>query len=121
MKRYQRSRKAGAKLPPGVVCVTRPSRFSNPFRPYATVDVGASELGIAVAGVIRVECGDVENCLAWFRIHMRALRELYERAGVDFFEPIRGRDLACWCPLDAPCHADILLDLANRPHSTRRS
>lgn len=24
-----------------------------------------------------------------------------------------GRDLACWCPLDQPCHADVLLELAN--------
>ncbi|MGV6803246.1 MAG: DUF4326 domain-containing protein [Ruegeria sp.] len=24
-----------------------------------------------------------------------------------------GKDLACWCPLDGPCHADVLLDLAN--------
>ena len=23
-----------------------------------------------------------------------------------------GRDLACWCPLDGPCHADVLLALA---------
>lgn len=22
--------------------------------------------------------------------------------------------LACWCPLDSPCHADVLLELANR-------
>jgi hypothetical protein len=28
--------------------------------------------------------------------------------------PLRGRDLACWCPLDQPCHADVLLELANR-------
>lgn len=27
--------------------------------------------------------------------------------------PLRGRDLACWCPLDEPCHADVLLELAN--------
>jgi hypothetical protein len=26
-------------------------------------------------------------------------------------EPLRGHDLACWCPLDAPCHADVILDL----------
>lgn len=26
---------------------------------------------------------------------------------------LRGRDLACWCPLDQPCHADVLLRLAN--------
>lgn len=27
---------------------------------------------------------------------------------------LRGKNLACWCPLDRPCHADVLLDLANR-------
>lgn len=26
---------------------------------------------------------------------------------------LRGKDLACWCPLDQPCHADVLLELAN--------
>jgi hypothetical protein len=26
---------------------------------------------------------------------------------------LAGRDLACWCPLGAPCHADVLLELAN--------
>lgn len=28
--------------------------------------------------------------------------------------PLRGHNLACHCPLDAPCHADVLLELANR-------
>jgi hypothetical protein len=31
----------------------------------------------------------------------------------DWCEPLRGRDLVCWCPLDQPCHADVLLELAN--------
>ena len=26
---------------------------------------------------------------------------------------LRGHDLACWCPLDQPCHADVLIELAN--------
>jgi hypothetical protein len=29
------------------------------------------------------------------------------------FAELRGRDLACWCPLDGPCHADVLLEIAN--------
>ena len=29
-------------------------------------------------------------------------------------EELRGKNLACWCPLDQPCHADVLLELANR-------
>jgi hypothetical protein len=28
---------------------------------------------------------------------------------------LRGKNLACWCRLDAPCHADVLLELANAP------
>lgn len=26
---------------------------------------------------------------------------------------LAGHDLVCWCPLDFPCHADVLLELAN--------
>ncbi|KMS57958.1 hypothetical protein V473_07255 [Sphingobium cupriresistens LL01] len=28
---------------------------------------------------------------------------------------LRGKNLACWCPLDQPCHADVLLEIANAP------
>lgn len=33
---------------------------------------------------------------------------------------LRSKDLACWCPLDRPCHADILLELANQPITGER-
>ena len=26
---------------------------------------------------------------------------------------LRGKNLACFCPIDQPCHADVLLELAN--------
>lgn len=32
----------------------------------------------------------------------------------DFLAPLRGKDLACWCPLEVACHADILLHYANK-------
>lgn len=32
---------------------------------------------------------------------------------LDFLE-LRGKDLCCWCPIGSPCHAEILLRLANR-------
>ncbi|MGA4726274.1 DUF4326 domain-containing protein [Micromonospora taraxaci] len=31
---------------------------------------------------------------------------------------LAGKDLACWCPLDQPCHADVLLELASAPAET---
>ncbi|HEX2382934.1 MAG TPA: DUF4326 domain-containing protein [Acidimicrobiales bacterium] len=87
--RFQRSRRKGARLPPAVVVVTRPTKWGNPYplelgRPEAVrryrEDLFAGRLGVSVE--------DVE-------------REL------------RGRDLACYCPLDEPCHADVLLEVAN--------
>ncbi|ETX26587.1 DUF4326 domain-containing protein [Roseivivax isoporae] len=33
----------------------------------------------------------------------------------EIIRELRGKDLACWCPLDQPCHADVLLEIANRP------
>ena len=29
-------------------------------------------------------------------------------------DELRGHDLMCWCPLGSPCHADVLLEVANR-------
>ena len=31
----------------------------------------------------------------------------------DVKRELRGHDLACYCPLDEPCHADVLLHIAN--------
>lgn len=37
----------------------------------------------------------------------------------DIRAELAGHDLACWCPLDGqPCHADVLLELANPTEPT---
>jgi hypothetical protein len=33
----------------------------------------------------------------------------------DVVAELAGHDLACWCPLDQLCHADVLLEIANSP------
>lgn len=35
----------------------------------------------------------------------------------EIVEQLRGKNLACFCRLGLPCHADVLLELANRPAS----
>lgn len=42
-------------------------------------------------------------CVAMFRIYAERL-PVHE---------LRGKNLACFCPPDALCHADVLLELAN--------
>ena len=38
----------------------------------------------------------------------------------DVQHELRGKNLACWCPLDEPCHADVLLELANKRPTARK-
>jgi hypothetical protein len=98
VKRIQRQRTKGWRMPEGAVYVGRPSRWGNQF----SVD---DNLG---------------NALRWDREMVVELHRLWitapwmEASLPYLLAPLRGRDLACWCPLDQPCHADVLLELANR-------
>jgi hypothetical protein len=47
-----------------------------------------------------------------FRYDLYVLHPEYPGPGQILTE-LRGKDLMCWCPLDSPCHADVLLELAN--------
>jgi hypothetical protein len=51
-----------------------------------------------------------EEAVAKFRA-----RECTPYRSAEIARELRGKNLACWCALDAPCHADVLLEIANRP------
>jgi len=44
-----------------------------------------------------------------YRDHLDENPELLARARHE----LTGKDLACWCALDEPCHAEILLSIVN--------
>lgn len=94
-RRIQRSRAKGWRMPAGAVYVGRPSKWGNPFRiGWHGEDEGRHwDTAADVVEHYRYMLG------------MQADRT---------FAALRGHDLACWCPLDVPCHADVLLELALR-------
>jgi hypothetical protein len=51
-----------------------------------------------------------EQAVALFRLY--ALQRLAEEPR--WLNPLRGRNLACYCKPGELCHADVLLELANR-------
>lgn len=117
--RIQRKRTKGWEMPPNTIIVTRPSEWGNPFR-------------VVRGGEWR---GHEDHARGWWvetesQIWMFATRDEAASAAVRLFKQwldqpqrsnliararigLRGKNLACWCPLDMPCHADVLLKLAN--------
>lgn len=118
-KRIQRKRTKGWKMPAGAVYVGRPTKWGNPFCVEAC---GTRSKAVRVyrawmdgtftdKSIVRIIGGGVkmpEQPISIFRY-------LIWRGGLRRqLEELRGKDLACWCPLDQPCHADVLLEIANR-------
>lgn len=97
-KRIQRKRTKGWRMPEGAVYVGRPSVWGNPYRVWGQAPRAATP----------------EEAVELFR---RRIDYAPDALGPYSAAMIRrllgGRDLCCWCPLDAPCHADVLLEIAN--------
>ena len=96
-------------MPEGAIYVGRPSRWGNPW--LVDDDLGRELLWDAalVVDLYRIDLKTVDP----YRIDLKTKMPLgFDIEG--FLAPLRGHDLACWCPLDRPCHADVLLELANQ-------
>ena len=118
-------------MPEGAVYVGRPTIFGNPFRPillpccpnWDVIDdngvtylidharahklPGRTSKDEAAAECVRLFVADLTEWLGGGRM-------AHDPALADAIRGLRGRDLACWCPLDQPCHADVLLYIANQ-------
>lgn len=92
--RVQLSRAKGWKMPQNTAKVDRSTRWGNPNLVSHHGQAGAVRRFEAElrSGILRFSVEDVR-------------REL------------RGKNLACWCKLGEPCHADVLLQVANEAHN----
>ena len=88
-KRIQRKRTKGWRLQENTLCVSRPSRWGNPYR------IGKH--------------GDAPTCVRLFEAAYE--HDAAYRAAVA--AELAGKDLACWCKEGEACHGDTLLRWAN--------
>lgn len=116
--RIQRKRSKGWRMPENTVCVDRTTGFGSPFPVAACTSTSMGQTK-------REWCvGTWTGPSMWFRdtkpeameISVKAFRAwfatqetLQEKAKI----ALRGKNLACWCSIDSPCHADVLLECAN--------
>ncbi len=116
--RIQLRRAKGWRIPPNTVNVARPNKFGNPFTVAQAIE--SEFANEATARGFVVEC---------FRDWLTSSRgrdwwqgpesDARKAAILDGVAELRGKNLACWCPLPKPgepdvCHAAILLELANK-------
>jgi uncharacterized protein DUF4326 len=108
--RIQLRRTKGWRKPEGAVVVARPSRWGNPWRvgeasPFGDHAPMTREDAVSVYRYTIGAPGMAPNADdSW-----RPSREFEKVVRAE----LAGKDLACWCPLDQPCHADVLLEIAN--------
>lgn len=94
-------------MPAGAVKVDRSTKWGNPWKPEMYWDAGYS--GSAETAT--------KHCVDAFRAWLAGDHHWAHAAPlkpVPDLSALRGRDLACWCPIGSPCHADVLMEIANR-------
>lgn len=96
--RIQRKRTKGWKMPENTVYVGRPGRWGNPF---VLTSGSSAKMRHLIVGFFR-QWLENDDDAADLRKDISLLR---------------GKNLACWCPAGQPCHADVLLELANKQDS----
>lgn len=112
--RVQRKRVKGWRMPVNTVSVTRPGRWGNPFKIGDYIKVGNGVNGWQWIRALNEKYADdsythietVEQCIELYRKYITNYppKDLHD---------LKGKNLACFCPLDKPCHADVLLEAAN--------
>jgi hypothetical protein len=107
-RRVQLSRLAGWRMPPNAISVARPGPWGNPFKIGELV---ASTPGF-VTKVVRVT--DAEVAVRLYREMLQMVMARDSATLTAKLSLLRGNNLGCWCPLDRCCHADVLLELANK-------
>lgn len=130
-RRIQRRRLKGWRAPDGAVYVGRGSKWGNPCTQVRMPALDGSEweregrLGKAsgqhhafvhpdktITSHLVLDATR-EQAVAMYRRWLDERPSLVEAARAE----LPGRDLMCWCPPDEPCHADLLLAVANEETS----
>ena len=89
-------------MPPNTVSVCRPGKWGNPFK----VEVSGGMWIVNKYKFFRMAAA-VQSSIECYRQFLTP--EMIAAARAE----LRGKDLACWCKEGDPCHADVLLEVAN--------
>ena len=109
MKRIQRKRTKGYKLPDNTKCVDRTTKWGNPYRVLKEDGywVVKDKEGNYWGRLYSEKLGAIEKTIERYSVYIDG------QIGIKKLnlEELKGKNLACFCSLSSPCHADYLLSL----------
>lgn len=119
--RIQLRRTKAWRKPEGAIVVARGTRWGNPFRVGIVADRVAMTTRDGVTRIVEIRIETRAQAVEFYRRWLAGTPLLAEGHRLAPRPPtiaqiradLAWRNLACWCPLDEPCHADVLLELAN--------
>jgi len=122
MIRVQRKRIKGYRQPPGTIYVGRPTKWGNPIMLNGDcIFIDASYRRNILSPWVFYNMGDIDDILYLYELVLKGTACVNKdlQYWSDHFsklnvKDLKGANLSCWCPLDKPCHADILLKYANQ-------
>ncbi len=124
VKRIQRQRSKGWKTPANTTYVGRPTKWGNPFKLINDMiycDASHRRKGldpwVQTDGMIYTKQEGLAQAITLYENWIYGLFRygvIPKKFMFDDIQELKGKNLACWCPLDQPCHAGILLKIANK-------
>lgn len=114
--RIQRRRAKGWRAPEGAVYVGRGSKWGNPFVIDEKAETTNRKLAVASFRSLLRASGTYSPIPPHKWPRRGGMLKAIPKDWIsidDIKRELRGKDLMCWCPLDQPCHADVLLEIAN--------
>lgn len=115
--RIQRKRAKGWRTPLCGCGCGKKARFVGRGTPYGNpFHIGYQALFLRLGCWTPVAVPDAETAVALYRNWVTLDPRHYTGTrppGAPVLAALRGHDLVCWCRLGQPCHADVLLELAN--------
>jgi len=110
--RIQRRRVKGWRMPENTTYVGRGSKWGNPYKVTEDNNVVAPDGQLIIVGykhdAHKVAVDLYHKIIAG---EMESL-EYYQKID-EIRAELKGKNLACWCAEGLPCHADLLIEIAN--------
>lgn len=122
MKRIQRKRTQGWRMPKNTIYVGRPTKWGNPIKLVGNqIFIDASHRRKILDSWVLLNVGDINDVMYMYRKLWDGTK--FQNQDLQFWSDkfkyldlteLKGKDLACFCSVDCACHADVLIELCNK-------